>query len=157
MLNIRICARREAEENVKEMNATHVLSLVDSNTPLPTHTCEHKVLRFIDTIHQVSDGPTLDIVQEILNFGKTLTEKDRIVIHCEAGISRSTAAALLILVQHTGDINASAEMIKYLRKQASPNMLMIYFGELILNKPDQILPKAREISDFVLLIGEVDD
>ena len=71
MLNIRICARREAEENVKEMDATHVLSLVDSTAILPMYECRHKVFRFLDTIHNVPEGPTLEIVRDILEFGKT--------------------------------------------------------------------------------------
>lgn len=40
-------------------------------------------------------------VEEILEFGDKIGEDENILIHCSAGISRSTAVAMLILV-HRG-------------------------------------------------------
>jgi predicted protein tyrosine phosphatase len=48
-----------------------------------------------------SDAPRLQDVKRILAFTSQLTEEAKVLVHCRAGVSRSTATAYAILCQHT--------------------------------------------------------
>jgi len=50
----------------------------------------HKVVEFKDSIQIESGGPTMDDVIEMLDFG---IDVPKLLVHCHAGISRSTATA----------------------------------------------------------------
>src|SRR5687768_18426750 len=86
---------------------THALSILDPEWPDPelfaVHpSCERLVLRFHDIIDP-SPGmiaPTHAHMEAILAFGRVLPEGEaHLLIHCHAGISRSTAAAAALLLQ----------------------------------------------------------
>jgi predicted protein tyrosine phosphatase len=90
---------------------THVLSILDPDWPEPesfwAYDPHHRTtLHFHDTIQS---GPALlppqtEHVEAILNFGRSLladTERQpaHLLVHCHAGISRSTAAMAMLLTQ----------------------------------------------------------
>lgn len=50
---------------------------------------DHRVVSFADSIHQ-DFGPLYEDVAEMIQWGET---RDNILVHCHAGISRSTATA----------------------------------------------------------------
>lgn len=60
-------------------------------------------------------------IQAILNFTERLTPNDKLLVHCSAGISRSTAVAIGILCQHGLTPKAAFEYVYRIRKEASPN------------------------------------
>lgn len=57
---------------------------------------DHLVVEFHDTIHRSWGGPSRADVRTILEFAATRVDRS-ILIHCHAGMSRSTAAAIAIL------------------------------------------------------------
>jgi len=50
----------------------------------------HKVVEFRDTMFESNGGPTFDDVVELIEFGVGVP---KLLVHCHAGISRSTATA----------------------------------------------------------------
>ena len=91
---------------------THVLSIINPEEPEPAaflnFTPHHRTtLRFHDAIEPGPDVvlPDATHVSEILSFGRDLagSAPDRrdghLLVHCHAGISRSTAALTMLLVQ----------------------------------------------------------
>lgn len=57
---------------------------------------DHLVVEFDDAVHRSWGGPSRADVRTILDFAATRTERS-ILIHCHAGMSRSTATAIAIL------------------------------------------------------------
>lgn len=151
-MRITICGIPELGEHC-EAGVTHVLSILDPGWPdpiafldFPPH--RREALRFHDVIAPVSSTtivPTEDHVAQLLEFGREVMAAGpdaHLLIHCHAGISRSTASAALLLAQAYPARRADeifAE-IGRLRPQAWPNLLLLELGEAALGRHGEIVP-----------------
>lgn len=134
-----------------EAGVSHVLSILDPGWPAPDFGSfgEHSrlELRFHDVIEpDVSGSPPLpDHVAQVLEFGGRVGEGDHLLVHCHAGVSRSTAAMTLILARARPDLPAAevmAEVVR-IRRQAWPNLRMIEFGDQILGRGGELVAAAH--------------
>jgi predicted protein tyrosine phosphatase len=131
---------------------THVLSILDPDWPEPesfwAYDRHHRTtLHFHDTI-QPGPGlvlPQIEHVKAILGFGRSLlAEAERqhahLLVHCHAGISRSTAAMAILLAQagSGGDEDRVFARIQELRPQAWPNSLMIGIADELLGREGRL-------------------
>src|ERR1700686_277784 len=103
---ITICGISELGEH-SAAGVTHVLSLLGPKAPDPPEFAAfapHRrlILRFHDVIESRPDqiAPTREDVERLLVFGREVSEtpEAHLLVHCRAGVSRSTAAAALILM-----------------------------------------------------------
>jgi predicted protein tyrosine phosphatase len=109
-------------------------------------------LRFNDIIEPEPDrlAPTRDDVERVLDFGRALggpLEDSHLLIHCHAGVSRSTASAALILAQAeptrpAKDIFAA---IVSIRPRAWPNLRILEFGDAILGRNGEIVAAVSTV------------
>lgn len=77
--------------------------------------------------------PTEDDAARILEFGRRFAGQP-LLIHCQAGVARSPAAALLILTDRLGvghELDALAHLIA-IRPEAVPNRLLVAHGDRLL-------------------------
>jgi len=138
---------------------THVLSILDPGYPEPEDFSgygPHRrlTLRFHDIIEPVPGQivPRADHIEELLRFGQDLARDpsdplDHLLVHCHAGISRSTAAMGLILAQAHPERSADeifAEVVA-LRPQAWPNSLMIALGDDLLGRGGRLRDGLRRL------------
>jgi predicted protein tyrosine phosphatase len=139
-----------------EAGVTHVLSILDPGWPEPAalgafDAHRRLELRFHDVIEA---GPgwiapeRLD-VEQLLSFGRDLTEArgTHLLVHCHAGVSRSTAAATLILAQARPDRPAE-ELLQAVVRQRShawPNLRILELGDALLDRRGEIVDAARAI------------
>jgi predicted protein tyrosine phosphatase len=140
-----ICGRREVNSVAHAIKATHVLSLLDigilQKRPINVMPENHLVLNFEDSWgeHEMC-APTREDVSSILKFGKRIAASHTLLVHCHAGISRSTASAFLLLVQAMG-IGSGREAMNMVirnRPQLAPNPLIIRHGSVLLQMPELI-------------------
>jgi predicted protein tyrosine phosphatase len=139
-----------------EAGVTHVLSILDPGWPEPEALGAFDVhrrleLRFHDVIEA---GPgwiapeRLD-VEQLLSFGRDLTESrgTHLLVHCHAGVSRSTAAATLILAQARPDRPAEEVLQAVVRQRshAWPNLRILELGDALLDRRGEIVDAARAI------------
>lgn len=97
-------------------------------------------------------SPNEHTLSEILYFSSLLQEDDDILIHCWAGKSRSTAAALVILYDKLRDIEKAKEFLLKIRPQAAPNRLICsladkHFG-LRESRNGTLAREAEELQPF---------
>ena len=92
---------------------------------------------------------TLEDIQRILAFTAGLSSDDRLLVHCYAGISRSTAVALGILCQHRLSPRQALAMVRQLRPIASPNshILTLFDAVLALDEALSLLGNCRDAAD----------
>jgi predicted protein tyrosine phosphatase len=122
---------------------THVLSILDPVWPEPAafeafgpHV--RATFRFHDAIEAAPGvvAPQKTDVEAILAFARDAGEISRLLIHCHAGVSRSTAATLMILAQahaRTSEGSLVDRLLK-LRPQAWPNSRMVAFADELLGR-----------------------
>jgi predicted protein tyrosine phosphatase len=133
-----------------EAGVSHVLSILDPEWPVPEafgSYGEHArlELRFHDVIEEAAAAgtvpPQADHVARLLAFGRDLLAEEaaaeaHLLVHCHAGVSRSTAAMALILAQALPGVAAEAivaEVVR-IRPQAWPNLRLIELGDAMLRR-----------------------
>jgi predicted protein tyrosine phosphatase len=139
-----ICGIPELDEHCAA-GVTHVLSILDPDwhdppafATFPPH--RRLALRFHDIIEPLPDrlAPGGADVERLLAFGRgpDLTSGSHLLIHCHAGVSRSTAAAALILVQAqpARPAREALEAVAQLRPRAWPNLRMLELGDASLGR-----------------------
>lgn len=80
-------------------------------------------------------APSVFTVERILKFTADLTDDANLLIHCWAGVSRSTAIALLVCVQHGMSVREAVDHVIENRpsiKSFWPNRLICAYGEELL-------------------------
>lgn len=97
----------------------------------------HVQLSFHDIVELTPDliAPDADVMQAILDFGRAAVEQRPLLVHCWAGISRSSAAAYAIACDRNPGYEA--EIADELRRRSSyvtPNRLMVKLADDILNR-----------------------
>ncbi len=136
MKEIWITSRDKVHAVVKEKKATHVLSLIGygKQVYLPRDFKIENWLRmnFDDHLDKYTPGgPTRWHVTKALSWAKDLPEDAILLVHCEAGISRSSSMALSILVQQKGNdqLEACWKHIQEIRPQACPNPVICEYAD----------------------------
>jgi predicted protein tyrosine phosphatase len=137
-----------------EARVTHVLSILDPGWPEPEalgafNSDRRLELRFHDVIEAGSGyiAPESRDVEQLLAFGRDLTEArgTHLLVHCHAGVSRSTAAATLILAQMHPDRPAEEALLTVVRQRprAWPNLRILELGDALLGRRGQIINAVR--------------
>jgi predicted protein tyrosine phosphatase len=151
---ITVCGIGELEGH-RTTRATHVLSILDPDYPVPEafgQYGEHErvELRFHDIIDPTPGMilPRFDHVEAVLAFGRSLLAEPNppanLIVHCHAGISRSTASMALILAQAMP--NQSAEeifgLLYGIRDKTWPNLRLIEMGDAMLGRSGSLVDAA---------------
>jgi len=90
---------------------------------------------------------TREQIQDILEFISPLQDHDKLLVHCHAGISRSTAVACGILCEHGLSPNEAVKHVLSIRPQASPNSHVINLFDELLGLENQLNQAVEEEMD----------
>jgi predicted protein tyrosine phosphatase len=141
-----------------ELGVSHVLSILDPDWPVPEafgEFGEHErlELRFHDVIEDVPGmiPPGDEHVAQLLAFGRDLLAEPppdaHLLVHCHAGVSRSTASMMVMIAQAQPQRVALsiAEEILCIRPQAWPNLRIIEMGDAQLGRGGALIEAAAGI------------
>jgi predicted protein tyrosine phosphatase len=147
-----ICGLEELGHH-SDRAVTHVLSIIDPDCPDPeafqAYDSHHRtILRFHDIIEPLPGYvmPEPGHVEDILAFGQSLSreagsrDEGHLLVHCHAGISRSTAAMAMLLAQTYPDQDEDRIFARLaeIRPQAWPNSRMIGFADRLLSRKGRL-------------------
>lgn len=140
--------------------ATHVITLLHSSErnhlfmPKDFKRENWLFLEMDDVVSPTADfAPKVDQVKRLLEWAKKLPNDAHLVVHCHAGVSRSTAAALAIKVQELG-VNKIDEAVNWLleaRPQACPNPVITSIADDLLGANGELHAAAEEVANNKLL------
>jgi predicted protein tyrosine phosphatase len=153
MPHLEICSLARLHQTVAAVQASHVLTLINEKTavPRPPSISEerHLYLAMSDIVEPL-DGhiiPAEDHVQKLLGFIQSWDRMRPMVIHCYAGVSRSTAAAMITAAAlNPGREEAGiARIIRERSPTATPNLRLVSVADRILGRSGRLLRAAEAI------------
>ena len=102
MPHITVCSLADLHKTVVRVGASHAVTLINGQTPVAAPVLDENYLRLdLNDIATEIPGlvaPAESHVVRLLAFVKAWDQKAPIVIHCFAGISRSTASAYIAVL-----------------------------------------------------------
>ena len=85
-------------------------------------------------------APTMDHMMELLEFSQSWNRQGAMIVHCYAGVSRSTAAALTILCQYNpGREMEAAQALRRAAPHAKPNRRIIAIADRMLQSDNRLV------------------
>lgn len=159
---ITICALSQVDKLCSKHNFTHIVSIGTPDSrcygngreKIPysfrNFKLDNRIRLEFDDIDIAEDvfAPKEHDIQRLINFLQTIPEDANVLIHCFAGISRSTATALVLLMIKNNFNGAIAKQnLLAIRPQAIPNKLICSLADKILGLSghNSCLEVAKEI------------
>ena len=153
-IEIEVMGRVEAGEILRSPDLcaeiAYLLSIGHGDDPLPAgyENVNRKLrLSIADVVSE--EGATEEDIQRIIDLAEQLKScSGKVLIHCEAGVSRSTAAALIIYACWLGQGREEEAMEQLIaqRPYAIPNRRMVILADRLLQLGGQLLRARDELS-----------
>jgi len=145
-ITIEVASRFEASEILNShrcLGITYLISIGDEYDGLPIgYNNVARKLRLLIADVVTESGATEDDVRQIIALAEDLrTGKGLVLIHCEAGVSRSTAAALIMYACWLGPgwEREAMERVLAQRPIAIPNRRMVALADKLLDREDRLV------------------
>ena len=150
---IHVCSLAALPDTVKATGASHILTVMAKVDQVlrPESVLEANHLKVaMDDITEEIDGfvaPCDSHIEQVLNFVRGWDRGAPLVVHCYAGISRSTAsafAAVCMLNPHRDEISI-ARQIRAASPIAQPNRLIVSLADKALGREGRMLRALDEM------------
>jgi predicted protein tyrosine phosphatase len=157
---IHVCSLAALPDTVRATGASHILTVMANvdQVQRPASVLEANHLRVqVDDITEQMDGfvaPSEAHIEKVLNFVRGWDRGAPMVVHCYAGISRSTAsafAAVCALNPHRDEI-AIARQIRAASPIASPNRLIVSLADKVLGRDGRMLRALDEMGPGSMMV-----
>jgi len=139
------CPAAALAEICRERSPSHVLTLAPPGKPgpVPPPATAHLHLAFND-IAEPRPGlvaPDEEDVHQILAWGRSWAGEGPLLVSCELGISRSTAALFAIACDRRPDLAEAtiADRLRAAAPCATPNPLLVSLADRILGRQDRMI------------------
>jgi predicted protein tyrosine phosphatase len=148
-----VCPLSRLSETVKRTGASHVVTLINPGTPVerpPSVPADRHLFLGFNDITDPIDGmtpPGQDHLDTYIDFLQGWDRKSPMVIHCWAGVSRSTAGAFTALCLFRPDL-AETEIAARLRArspEATPNARLVALADARLKRDGRMIDAVRRI------------
>lgn len=146
MCSITICGKGDLADVLKKNKYDAILSINDPMSMKYREQWDQTLKRFSPNVmclyfwdtndQRMKDSPQMGHILAIKRFGKECANK-KILVHCKFGISRSTAAAIIILQQVGLSYEQAFKHVLTIRPIAQPNILMLNMS-FVLHEPKQL-------------------
>jgi predicted protein tyrosine phosphatase len=139
---IHVCSLARLHATVDETRARHIVTLLrfTDKVARPSHiAAENHLILSVDDIAAHQDGmtvPAQDHVERLIDFATRWDRSAPMVVHCYAGISRSTAAAFTAAcaLNPQRDEMQIARAIRAASHTAQPNAAIVAIADTLLKR-----------------------
>ena len=153
MPSIHVCPLSQIPATVRATGARSMVTLISAGTevvrPHEIEETRHLYVAMSDIV-LAAEGEILPDdghVAEVVEFVSRWDRAAPLVIHCYAGVSRSTAAAFIAtcLLDETRSEMAIAQKIRARSPTATPNSLMVKIADRLLGRGGRMIDAVRSI------------
>ena len=156
-MTIIVSGLAEVPALIARRRPSHLVTLLDPTTMIdtPDGLQPDRHLRLaVNDIAEPADGlipPDENLVAQLLAFGRTWDETQPMLIHCWAGISRSTASAYTLACERSPEVDELdiALAMRRAAAHASPNRRIVALA-------DDMLGRCGGMVDAVAAMGDYD-
>jgi predicted protein tyrosine phosphatase len=153
MPRIHVCSLARLHAVVAETGARRVVTLINAGTPVvrpPAVRADDHLFIGMSDILQPLDGhivPGEDHVRRLIDFVEDWDRRDPLVIHCWAGVSRSTAAAFTAacLLHPDRPETDFATLIRERSPTATPNLRVVEAADRLLRRNGRMVRAIEAI------------
>ena len=151
---IHVCSLARLYATVDETKARHIVTLLrlTDRVARPVHIAEenHLVLALDDIVSSPLQGQTLpgdEHVKRLIAFASLWDRKTPMVVHCFAGISRSTAGAYVAAcaLNPNRDEAEIARAIRDASPTAAPNARIVAIADRLLNRDGRMVRAVERL------------
>jgi len=143
---IYICNMLDLEEHAAALAPDRLISVVGASAQPPTPAglapAAHLRVTCDDIVepNPVEVAPDRRHVKQIIAFAREWDPSGTLLVHCQAGISRSTATALLAYAAHfPGSVGGAASHLRQAAAYARPNPLIVALGDELLDMGGRLI------------------
>lgn len=150
---IYVCSLDKLAKTAKDSGASHVATLINADTDVPrpelVSATNHLFLGFNDIV-EPTEGllpPGEGHVREFMNFVESWDQAAPMIVHCWAGVSRSTAGAMIAtcMLRPELDEELVASTIRARSPEATPNIRLVEFADAILDRQGRMVNAVKRI------------
>jgi predicted protein tyrosine phosphatase len=148
-----VCPLRLVEEMATIHAPSHILTLIGPAAGPPSCAAAPSARRLhllFNDIVEPAEGlilPSAEHIADLLAFGRDWSRAAPMLVHCWAGISRSTAAAYILACDRSppGTELDLAYRLRAVSASATPNRLMIALADEVLGRGGAMIAAVEEI------------
>ncbi|MET1414069.1 tyrosine protein phosphatase [Roseibium sp. HPY-6] len=150
---LHVCSLSKLNDTVAATGAKYVVTLINAEMDVPTpagvQSENHLFLAFNDIVEQVAGltPPNESHVEDLLAFVSAWDQEAPLVIHCWAGISRSTAGAYAAAcaLSREADEYRLAHLLREMSPSATPNARIVAMADKLLGRDGRMIDAIRGI------------
>jgi predicted protein tyrosine phosphatase len=152
-MTIIVCPLSRVHEMIGQHKPARVVSLLDPEMAFPetgpTYLDKHLRVKMHDIteLEAMSVAPDENHVTALLDFIGAWEEQGPLLVHCYAGISRSTATAFISACMHNPDSDevVIAQALRAASATATPNRRLVQLADKALGRKGQMLYAVETI------------
>lgn len=153
MPRVHVCSLGRIGATVAQTGASHLVTLINAGTPVERPLAipaERHLFIAVNDILEPMDGMTVpgeEHVTQLLDFVDGWNAEKPIVVHCFAGISRSTAAAFITVcaLRPERDEAEIAQLIRQGSPTATPNLRLVRIADEMLGRRGRMVSAIEAI------------
>jgi predicted protein tyrosine phosphatase len=156
---IHVCSLARLPEMVVTTRAHHVVSLLAKEDALARPAViapENHLWLQLHDISEPQEGcvmPQPEHVEALIGFVRRWPREAPLVIHCYAGVSRSTAAAFVAVcaLNPAGDERTIAKALRRASRTATPNIRIVTIADQLLGRQGRMVNAVKAIGSGIVL------
>lgn len=158
---IHVCSLAALPESAAALRPARLISIITPEEQPPTPPGLHADAHLRVSCHDIVSASPDEIlpdrrhVKQIIAFARQWDPAGKMLVHCQAGISRSTAAALIAYATHFPDsIARAAAHMRRTGPHVYPNRLITALGDELLDLDGRLIAAVEAMGPPSLILEE---
>jgi predicted protein tyrosine phosphatase len=151
-----VCGLSEVPAIIAARAPSHMVTLLDAASMIETPAglaAERHLRLSVNDIAEPTEGlilPSEALVQQLLAFGRAWDASAPMIVHCWAGISRSSASAFILACDRNPHVDEKMIAMRMRRaaKHAYPNRRIVALADDILRRHGRMVDAVEAMGDY---------